>query len=102
MLPSFHNSLYILKMGAIIFSIHCTHALSYSKENENHVVELIRTAPLTPFLKVQTILTINLILLAGMLMHIDVMCTIYNVHVLTDHNMLTLLTCLNHINVLTI
>ena len=91
-------------MGTLIFSIHCTHTLSYSKENENHEVELIRTAPSTPFLflKVQTTLTINLILLAGMLACIHVMCTIYNVHVLTDHNMLTLLTCLYHINVLTI
>ena len=89
-------------MGTLIFSIHCTHTLSYSKENENHKVELIRTAPLTPFLKVQTTLTINLILLVGMLVHIHMMCTIYNVHVLTDHNMLTLLTCLYHINVLTI
>ena len=89
-------------MGTLIFSIHCTHTRSYSKENENHEVELIRTAPLTPLLKVQTILTINLILLAGMLLHIHVMCTIYNVHILTDHSMLTLLTCLYHINVLTI
>ena len=47
-------------------------------------------------------LTINLILLAGMLLHIHVMCTIYNVHIPTDHYMLTLLTCLYHINVLTI
>ena len=89
-------------MGTPIFSIHCTHTLSYSKENENYEVELIRTAPLTPFLKVQTTLTINLILLVGMLACIHVMCTIYNVHVLTDHNMLTLLTCLYYINVLTI
>ena len=89
-------------MGTLIFSIHCTCTLSYSKENENHEVELIRTAPSTPFLKVQSTLTINLILLVGMLVHIPVMCTIYNVHVLTDHNMLTLLTCLYHINVLTI
>ena len=89
-------------MGTLIFSIHCTHNLSYSKENENHEVELIKKAPLTPFLKVQTTLTINLILSAGMLAHIDVMCTIYNVHVLTDHNMLTIFTCLYHINVLTI
>ena len=89
-------------MGTLIFSIHCTCTLSYSKENENHKVELIRTAPSTPFLKVQTTLTVNLILLAGMLAHIYMMCTIYNVHVLTDHNMLTLLTCLYHINVLTI
>ena len=89
-------------MGTLIFSIHCTHTLSYSKENENHDVELIRTAPSTPFLKVQTTLTINLILLAGMLVHIHVMCTIYNVHILTDNNMLTLLTFLYHINVLTI
>ena len=70
--------------------------------NENHEVELIRTAPSTTFLKVQTTLTVNLILLAGMLVHSDVMCTIYNVLILTDHNMLTLLTCLYHINVLTI
>ena len=89
-------------MGTLIFSIHCTHTLSYSKENENHRVELIRTAPLTQSLKVQTTLTVNLILLAGMLAHIDMMCTIYNVHILTDHNMLTLLTFLYHINVLTI
>ena len=89
-------------MGTLIFCIHCTHPLSYSKENENHEVELIRTAPSTPFLKVQTTLTINLILLEGMLVCIHVMCTIYNVHILTDHNMLTLLTCLYHINVLTI
>ena len=89
-------------MGTLLFNIHCTHTLSYSKENENHKVELIRTAPSTPFLMVQTTLTVNLILLAGMLACIDVMCTIYNVHILTDHNMLTLLTCLYHINVLTI
>ena len=89
-------------MGTLIFSLHCTHTLSYSKENENYEVELIRTAPSTPFLKVQTNLTINLILLVGMLVCIDVMCTIYNVHILTDHSMLTLLTCLYHINVLTI
>ena len=89
-------------MGTLIFSIHCTCTLSYSKENDSHKVELIRTAPLTPFLKVQTTLTVNLILLAGMLACIHVMCTIYNVHILTDHNMLTLLTCLYHINVLTI
>ena len=89
-------------MGTLIFSIHCTRTLSYSKENENHEVELVRTAPSTPFLKVQTTLTINLILLVGMLAHIHVMCTIYNVHILKDHNMLTLLTCLYHINVFTI
>ena len=89
-------------MGTLIFSIHCTRTLSYSKENENNKVELIRTAPLTPFLKVQTTLTVNLILLVGMLVCIHVMCTIYNVHILPDHNMLTLLTCLYHINVLTI
>ena len=89
-------------MGTLIFSIHCTHILSYSKENENHEVELIRTAPLTPFLKGQTTLTINLILLVEMLVRSHEVCTIYNVHVLTDHNMLTLLTCLYHINVLTI
>ena len=89
-------------MGTLIFSIHCTHTLSYSKDNENHKAELIRTSPLTPFLKVQTPLTINFILLVGMLAHIYVMCTIYNVHILTDDNMLTLLTCLYHINVLTI
>ena len=89
-------------MGTLIFSIHCTRTLSYSKENKNHEVELIRTAPSTPFLKVQTSLTVNLILLVGMLAHIHVMCTIYNVHILTDHNMFTLLTCLYHINVLTI
>ena len=67
MLSSFHNSINFLKMGTLIFSIHCTHTVSYSKENENHEVDLIRTAPLTPFLKVQTALTINLILLVGML-----------------------------------
>ena len=89
-------------MGTLIFSIHCAHTLSYSKENENHKVELIRTAPSTPFLKVQTTLTVNLILLVGMMVRIHVMCTIYNVHILTDHNMLTLLTCLYHINVLTV
>ena len=89
-------------MGTLISSIHCTHTLSYSKENENHEVDLIRTAPSTPFLKVQATWTINLILLAGMLGHIHVMCTIYNVHIQTDHNMLTLRTCLYHINVLTI
>ena len=89
-------------MGTLIFSIHCTHTLSYSKKSENHDIELIRTAPLTPCLKVQTTLTINLILLLGMLARIHMMCTIYNVHILTDHNMLTLLTCLYHINVLTI
>ena len=89
-------------MGTLIFSIHCTHTLSYSKENENHIVQLIRTAPSTPFLKVQTTLTINLILLVGMLVHIHMMCTLYNVHILTDHNMHTLLKCLYHINVLTI
>ena len=71
-------------MGTLIFSIHRTHTLSYSKENENHEVELIRTAPSTPFLKVQTTLTVNLILSAGMLVHIHMMCTIYNVFVLTD------------------
>ena len=80
-------------MGTLIFSIHCTHTLSYSKENENHEVELIRTAPSTPFLKVQTTLTINLIFLAGMLAHIHMICTIYNVHVLTDHNMLISYKC---------
>ena len=53
-------------MGTLIFSIHCTHTVSYSKENENHKVDLIRTAPLT-FLKVQAALPVNLILLAGML-----------------------------------
>ena len=54
-------------MGTLIFSIHCTRTVSYSKENENYEVDLIRTAPPTPFLKVQATLTINLILLAGML-----------------------------------
>ena len=54
-------------MGTLIFSIHCTRTLSYSKENKNHEVELIRTAPPVPFLKVQAAMTINLILLAGML-----------------------------------
>ena len=89
-------------MGTLIFSIHCTRTVSYSKEKENHRVDLIRTAPSTPFLKVQTTLTINLILLVGMLACIHAMCTIYNVHVPTDYNMLTLLTCLYHIHVLTI
>ena len=54
-------------MGTLIFSIHCTHAVSYSKENKNHEVDLIRTTPPTPFLKVQATLTVSLILLAGML-----------------------------------
>ena len=54
-------------MGILIFSIHCTRTVSYSKENENQEVDLIRTAPPTPFLKVQTTLTVNLILLVGML-----------------------------------
>ena len=54
-------------MGTLIFSIHCTCTVSYNKENKNHEVDLIRTAPLTPFLKVQAALTINLILLVGML-----------------------------------
>ena len=54
-------------MGTLIFSIHCTHIVSYSKENENHEVDLIGTAPTTPLLKVQTTLTVNLILLVGML-----------------------------------
>ena len=67
MLPSFHNSINFLKMGTLIFSIHCTHIVSYSKENENHEVDLIRTVPLMPFLKVKAALTINLILLVGML-----------------------------------
>ena len=53
-------------MGTLIFSIHCTRTVSYSKENENHKVDLIRTALLTPFLKVQAALTINLKLLVGM------------------------------------
>ena len=54
-------------MGTLIFSIHSTHTVSNSKERENHKVDLIRTAPLMPFLKVQAALTINLILLVGML-----------------------------------
>ena len=54
-------------METLIFSIHCTRTMSYSKENENHEVDLIRTAPSTPFLKVQATWTINLILLVGML-----------------------------------
>ena len=54
-------------MGTLIFSIHCTRTVSYNKENENHEVDLIRTAPPTPFLKVQAALTFNLILLVGML-----------------------------------
>ena len=54
-------------MGTLIFSIHCTCTVSNSKENENHEVNLIRTAPPTPFLKVKAALTINLIPLVGML-----------------------------------
>ena len=54
-------------MGTLIFSIHCTHTVSYSRENENHEVDLITIAPPTPFLKVQVALTVNLKLLAGML-----------------------------------
>ena len=54
-------------MGTLSFSIHCNRTVSNSKENENHEVDLIRTAPPTPFLKVQAALTINLILLVGML-----------------------------------
>ena len=54
-------------MGTLIFSIHCTHTVSNSKENENHEVDLIRTAPPMPFLKAQAALTVNLICLAGML-----------------------------------
>ena len=54
-------------MGTLIFSIHCTRTVSYSKENENHEVDLIRTAPPTPCLKVQAALTVSLILLVGML-----------------------------------
>ena len=54
-------------MGTLILSIPCTCIQEYSKANENHEVELIRTAPSTPFLKVQTTLTIDLILLAGIL-----------------------------------
>ena len=53
-------------MGTLIFSMHCTCTVSYNKENENHEVDLIRTATPTPFLKVQTALTVNLILLVGM------------------------------------
>ena len=54
-------------MGTLIFSIHYTRTVSNSKENENHEVDLIRTAPSLPFLKVQAALTVNLILLVGML-----------------------------------
>ena len=54
-------------MGTLIFSIHCNRTVSNSIENENHEVDLIRTAPPLPFLKVQAALTINLILLVGML-----------------------------------
>ena len=54
-------------MGTLIFSIHCTRTVSYSRENENHEVDLIRTAPLTPILKVQAALAVNCILLVGML-----------------------------------
>ena len=63
-------------MGTLIFSIHCTCTLSYSKENENHEVDLIITAPLMPFLKVQAALTINLIFLAGMLVGVY-SCAVY-------------------------
>ena len=54
-------------MGTLIFSIHFTRTVSYSKENENHEVDLIRKAPQPPFLKVQAAFTINLIPLVGML-----------------------------------
>ena len=54
-------------MGTLIFNIHYNHTVSYSKEKENHEIDLIRTATLTPFLKVQATLTVNLILLVGML-----------------------------------
>ena len=57
-------------MGTLIFSIHFTCTVSYSKENENHEVDLIRTAPPTPFLKVQATFTVNLTLLAGMLVNV--------------------------------
>ena len=67
MLPSFHISINFLKMGTLIFSIHSTRTLSNSKENENHKVDLIRTAPPLQFLKVQAALTVNLILFVGML-----------------------------------
>ena len=56
---------------------------------KNHDVDLVRTAPSTPILKVQATLTINLILLVQMLVGAySLMCTIYSVHDLTDHNML--------------
>ena len=63
-------------MGTLIFSIHCTHTVSHSKENENHEVDLIRKAPPAPFLKVQATWTINLILLAGMLLGVY-SCAVY-------------------------
>ena len=63
-------------MGTLIFSIHCTCTVSYSRENENHEVDPIRTAPPTPFLKVQAALTINLILLVGMLVGVY-SCDVY-------------------------
>ena len=63
-------------MGTLIFSIHFTHTVSNSKENENHEVDLIRTAPRIPFLKVQAALTINLILLVGMLVGVY-SCAVY-------------------------
>ena len=81
-------------MGTLIFSVHCTCTVSYSKGNENHEVDLIRTAPPTPFLKVQAALTINLILLGECwLACIHMLCTIYSVLVLTDHNMLIAYKC---------
>ena len=54
-------------MGTLIFSKHCTCTVSNSKENENHEVDLIRTALPMPLLKVQAALTVNLILLVRML-----------------------------------
>ena len=65
-------------MGTLIFSIYCTHTVSYSKENENHEVDLIRTAPPTPFLKVQATLTVDLILLVGNVgWHVFMCCVLF-------------------------
>ena len=63
-------------MGTLIFSLHCARTVSNSKENENHEVDLIRTAPPTPFLKVQEALTVNFILLVGMLVGVY-SCAVY-------------------------
>ena len=53
-------------MGTLIFSI-ILPILCHTAEKMKHEVDLIRTAPPTPFLKVQAALTINCILLVGML-----------------------------------